>query len=246
MVVAKVATKAAAKKPMTAARKASRQRDKERKALKRAYAKAQSLASQASGETRKQLLQEAAKYERQIQASYYNKQTKSYTVNEKQFAAQVQQAKTEVAQRKARARSNTIAENARFTQMRKNEFAKAKLTDAQKAVKDAGGKPELTKEQRLARAESDFFYQATRELWLGGNVEQRNENIVAAMKGLRLESGKPVENLEDAFQYVKEHAKGKVPTEENIDEFDFDEQESEGDSPPPISLKQWRACGAQL
>ena len=83
----------------------------------------------------------------------------------------------------------------------------------------------------------------------------RNENIVAGLQGVRLQSGRPIQNLQDAVEYIKERYGEEYPTMEKTmkgrydTEADVDfqgEEERQDASPRPVSRKSLRAAGAKF
>lgn len=238
------AKKAATKAPR--AKTAADERYNERRRAKRAADRLAKQAKQQSGAAREKTLQLEAQLRDVIKGSY--KTEKGYQQSISDFRQSIQKGVEYEREQRSFLRPRSFAENQRLTNMRKAEFRKARLTDTQKSTRNAGGNPQLTSEQRLAQAEKDFFYSKTRELWIGGSEAMRDQNIVAKMQeyGLTFENGRQIENLEDAFQFIKEKNRQEIPTLENLDEFDVNEQETKSGSPRPISLKEWRSWRASV
>lgn len=145
---------------------------------------------------------------------------------------------------------DSLEENRRKTKAQEAYFRIASKTTSQH---DANI-PKNAK-QRLARAQQSFFYAATRVFWRSGSIEQRNENIVAALQGVILKSGRPIQNLQDAVEYVREQYAGSYPTMQMVIEGKVDtegnltflqEIEERDPSPKPISRKQIRSVRVNM
>lgn len=210
-----------------------------RRRAKRAEKKLERLAQQQTGKARKATLQKIADLQKKINESYFNFESKLYpsTIESINEAASVAQQEVYILQEQQR--SLTADEIRRINKMQMDYFKKGSLTEEQK---EAG--EERTPEQKLIRAEVDFFYKATRVFWDGGSTAMRNENILNALKDAKLENGKRVETLKDAFDFVKERYGDEFPSMDKVlkGKYDTDkdkefsgEQEFEDDSPLPIT-----------
>lgn len=208
----------------------------ERRRLKRAEARLQKAIKTQSGAERNATQKQIDILQRNIRESYQDKKTKTY----KKTAVQLRQVSENL-------REKSFAENERLTKMQENYFKSASLTPDQREANVS-----RTAQQRLARKEADFFYSKTQVLWERGDVERRNENIVAALEGKVLQSGAKVQNLSDAVQWVKEQFPEEYPTlkdakstvKDTLNDMEFQgESEEESTSPPPISRSQFRMLG---
>ena len=218
----------------------SRKRDNQRKRLRTLDRRLERLAQQQTGEALRQTRREQAKVQRAIKSSYYDRDKGKYNVAYEKLEARTRQPREYSQKIAQRNKPKKRPDNERITKMQVNYFRSANRTEAQKQA----GEP-LTQQQRLARAEQSFFLAATRVLWQGGSPNFRYENIVEGLQsyGVRLQSGRSIENLQDAVQFVKEQYGDRYPTMQMVEEgyFDIDETETIEDSPRALSRKRLRS-----
>lgn len=233
-----------------AKRKESQQRYNARRRARYAATKLEKQAQLQTGKNREQTLKQLRSLKKAIDASYIDKKTKQYKQTITQLESKTKTGLAYSQKLAARTKQLSEAENKRRTAMQVSYFKQAAKTEAQR---EAG--TSLTQQQKLARAEQSFFYSATRVLWQGGSPEYRNENIVAGLRGVHLSSGKPITNLQDAVEYVKERYADTYPTMDMVRKGRFDtdtdldflgEVEEIETSPRPISRKSLRAAGAKF
>lgn len=218
----------------------ARKRGNQRRRLKYADNNLEKLAKQQTGEALKQTRREQRRIKRAIKASYYDRDKGKYNTAYEKIEAKLNTSREYLQKQALRNKPKKEIENKRLSEMQKNYFRSAHRTEAQKQANAP-----LTNQQRLAKAEQIFFFSATRVLWQGGSPEMRYENVVEGLKsyGARLSSGRMVENLQDAVQFVKEQYGDKYPTMDKVKEgyYDFDESETIEDSPRAISRKKLRS-----
>lgn len=240
----KAAKKAASKKAARERTLSQNMYNARRRAL-RASNNLRKLAENQKGKARQNTLNRIAEINDKITHSFYDRKTKSYSISYDDFNNSINETKGIVQELRFQTRKLNFRENARLTKMQKSYFKMGSLTEEQRANKE-----ERTDEQLLARAEADFFYAATRVLWQGGSPELRDENIIAGLKGQRLENGQYVTNLQTAVQFIKEQYGDAYPTIDSIKKSgintDSDEQfageaEPEDDSPPGLTRSGLRA-----
>lgn len=217
----------------------SQKRYNQRRRLKYRENKLQELAKNQSGSALKETRKEIKRLQRAIKSSYYDRNKGKYKRSYNQLESKLQISTKYQQKLTNRIKPNKQQDNERITNIQKNYFRSAARTEAQKQA----GEP-LTQQQRLSRAEQEFFMKATRVLWQGGDTHMRYENIVAGLNsyGARLSNGRIVENLQDAVQYIKEIYGDAYPTMDKVKEgyFDYDESEVIEDSPRPLSAKRLR------
>ena len=208
-----------------------------RRRAKRALDRLNKQIGSATGEIKKELQQKATFLKQTIEGSRYDRKNKRYNVDYK-----------EVESRTEAARELTKAENRRKNEMLKAFWKSAKRTEAQKATKAP-----RTPEQRFARAEQAFVYKMTLPLWQGGDVELRDENILAALSKIKLpKKGRHISNMQDVADYLKQKYPNDYPTLDDFDENGFDintEENSPEDSNQNViapTLSMWRSVGADV
>ena len=254
---AKSAAKTATKTGKAIKKKPTKKRDRgdrskeyarynERRRAKRAAARLEKQAKAQSGKTRQETLSKATQLLERVAESYVDRATGQY----KRMVGELESFTTDANQfyqeRAQKMTSLSDQENARRSAMLKNYFRSASKTQAQLEDRDFN-----TPQQQLSRLEQSRFYAATKPLWMNGDARYRDENIIEAMSGIRLESGRYISNLQDAFEYIKQNdpnwptlekvMKGEIDT----DDYDFQgEQEEETGSPPVYTLSDFRAMGA--
>lgn len=225
--------------------KQSDERYNARRRAKRALTRLEKQVANQFGKAKQETIRYINQLSKAIKDSYIDKKSKQYKETVTQFENKTlsgRQFAKKVAEQNKRL---TAAENKRRTEMVKNYFKSAALTEGQR-LEDSGRTPE----QKLARAIQTQFYKDTRVLWQGGSPELRNENIIAGLQhyNAKLSNGKTVENLQDALDLMKELNPDNYPTMETIlkgewdtedDEFANDIEE-EAPSPPPVSRKAFR------
>lgn len=216
----------------------------ERRRAKRAAERLERAAKEQRGEARKESLAQARKLRQAVSESYQDKKTRTYKQSISQLESVTRSGRDYSYRVAQQQRSLSYEENLRRTQMLENYFRSASQTEAQRQA----GVPR-TDAQRLARAQSAFFYSKTRVLWQAGSPGMRNQNIVAGMEGIKLESGRPVQNLQDAFDFIAQEYADEFPTMEKLkkglintfDESFLNEEEYEDDSPEPITRMEFEA-----
>lgn len=217
----------------------ARKRNNQRKRMFYHRNKLQERAKLQSGVALKETQKEIKKIERAIKSSYFDRDKGKYTEGYNKLELKLQHTKEYQQTISARIKPNKQQDNERITNMQKNYFRSAARTEAQKQAGES-----LTQQQRLSRAEQSFFMAATRVLWQGGSPNMRYENIVAGLNsyGARLSSGRIVENLQDAVQFIKETYGDAYPTMDKVKEgyFDYDESEPIAKSSRPLSAKRLR------
>ena len=250
---AKGAAKSAAKKTTKTAKKRDRgdrskeyARYNERRRAKRAAERLEKQAKSQKGKIRQETLAKSVQLRQKISESYFDRQTRQYT----RAVGELERYTTESNQyyqiRAQQAMRLSEAENQRRNSMLQNYFRSAQKTQAQLEDKEFN-----TPQQQLARLEQSRFYAATKPLWMNGSPEYKNENIVEAMSGIRLDNGRPISNLQDAFEYIKNNdpnwptldkvMRGEIDTDDYY--FQGEEEEQDG-SPPVYTLADFRAMGA--
>ncbi len=243
---AKTIVKKAAKKasrPKTAAD----ERYNERRRAIRAAERLEKKAQLQSGKIKQETLKHVKSLKQAVKDSYFNRKTKQYNQTITQLELQVKSGREYAAKIAEQTRELSARENVRINRMVSNYFSQAVKSEAQRA-----GVEPVNPRQRLIQSQKNFFYGATKQLWFGGSAEMRNENILYGMRNFTLESGKRVQNLQDAIMWVKEHYPDRFPTDESenlyvsdtfADSVFSEEVELEDDSPPIISLQAFRAAG---
>lgn len=207
-----------------------------RRRAKRALDRLNKQIGSATGELKKELQQQATSIKQTIEGSRYDRKNKRYNVDYK-----------EVDRRTEASRELTKAENRRKNEMLKAFWKSSKRTEAQKATNAP-----RTPEQRLARAEQSFVYKMTLPLWQGGDVELRDENILAALSNIELPNGRHISNMQDVADYLKQKYPNDYPTLDDFAENGFDvnrEESSPEDSNQNViapTLSMWRSVGADV
>lgn len=251
--VAPIVAKAAAQGAKSATKKAPRpktdadRRYNERRKAKRAQERLEKQAKLQSGEALKETRKQINQLKKSIKGSYFDKEKKGYKQSLSEFRLEVKGGIEKSLKQSQAIKEKSFQQNQRLTRMQENYFNSATRTPEQREANVP-----RTSQQKLARNEANFFYSKTQVLWERGSVEMRNENIVAALQGQRLQSGAKVQNLQDAVQYIKEMFSQEYPTMESVNKTSFDtledttfnqESEDESISPPPISYAEFRALG---
>lgn len=222
----------------------------ERRRIKRAAERLAKQAKLQTGKIKQETLKHVNNLKQAVKDSYYNRQSKQYQQTITQLQTRTRSGREYERKIAEQTRERSFAENQRITKMQENYFRSASKTMAEKM--DETGP---TAQQRLVRMEQSFFYSKTRVLWLGGSESMRNENIVAGLRGIRLASGRTIQNLQDAVEWVKEQFPDEYPTLERVmkgvydtdnDTFFQDEEEAEDASPSPISRAEFRALGVSF
>lgn len=225
--------------------KESDERYNARRRAKRALTRLEKQVANQFGKAKQETTRYINQLRKAIKDSYIDKKSGQYKQTVEQFENKTlngRQFEKKIAEQNRRL---SEAENKRRTEMVKNYFRSAALTEGQRLA-DSGRTPE----QQLARTIQTQFYKDTRVLWQGGSPELRNENIVAGLQqyGATLSNGKKVENLQDALDLMMQMNPDNYPTMDKIlkgewdtEEDDFSgEVEEEAPSPPPVSRKAFR------
>lgn len=220
-----------------------------RRRAKRALERVNKQIGSASGELKKELQQQAASLKQTIEASRYDRKNKRYNVDYKEVDRRTEAARDFVYVKvTGQARELSKAENRRKNEMLKAFWKSAKRTEAQKATNVP-----RTPEQRFARAEQSFVYKMTLPLWQGGDVELRDENILAALSKIKLpKKGRHISNMQDVADYLKQKYPNDYPTYGDFVKNGFDvnsEESSPEDSNQNViapTLSMWRSVGADV
>lgn len=222
----------------------------ERRRIRRAAERLTKQAQLQAGKIKQETLKHVNNLKQAVRDSYYNRQNKQYKQTITQLQTRTRSGREYERKIAEQTRELSFEANQRHTKQQENYFRSAAKTEEQRA-----GNLDTTPAQKLARMEQSFFYSKTRILWLGGSESMRNENIVAAMNTLRLESGKRVSNLKDAVQWIKENYAEEYPTMERVmknmydtedDNFFQNEEEKRDGSDPPVSRSEWRELGVKF
>lgn len=139
--------------------------------------------------------------------------------------------------------------NGRINDLVIDFFRSDRLTASQKANGE-----KRTPKQQYARDIQAHFYEFTKPLWIRGDKAMRNENILAALSTAKLQSGKYVENMQDAILWVKENDGGTFPKIRNADNGQIDTtdstfaegEEQDSGSPPYMTQEAFRALGVSI
>lgn len=218
-----------------------------RRRAKRALERLNKQIGSATGELKKELQQQVISLKQTIEGSRYDKKNKRYNVDYKEVDRRTEAVRDFIVKDKRQARELTAKENERLNAMMRAYWASAKRTEAQKATNAP-----RTPEQRLARAEQSFVYKMTLPLWQGGDVELRDENILAALSNIELPNGRHISNMQDVADYLKQKYPNDYPTLDDFAENGFDvnrEESSPEDSNQNViapTLSMWRSVGADV
>ena len=219
-----------------------------RRRAKRALERFNKQIGSATGELKKELQQQVTSLKQTIEASRYDKKNKRYNVDYKEVDRRTEAVRDFVYGKvTGHARELSKAENRRKNEMLKAFWKSAKRTEAQKATNAP-----RTPEQRFARAEQSFVYKMTLPLWQGGDVELRDENILAALSNIELPNGRHISNMQDVADYLRQLYPSDYPTLDDFDENGFDvnsEESSPEDSNQNViapTLSMWRSVGADV
>lgn len=218
-----------------------------RRRAKRALERFNKQIGSATGELKKELQQQAASLKQTIEGSRYDRKNKRYNVDYKEVDRRTEEVRDFIVKVKRHARELSKAENRRKNEMLKSFWRSAKRTEAQKATNAP-----RTAEQRLARAEQSFVYKMTLPLWQGGDVELRDENILAALSNIELPNGRHISNMQDVADYLKYLYPNDYPTYGDFVKNGFDvnrEESSPEDSNQNViapTLSMWRSVGADV
>lgn len=216
-----------------------------RRRAKRALDRLNKQIGSATGELKKELQQQVTSLKQTIEGSRYDKKNKRYNVDYRVVDRRTEAVRDFIAKDKRQARELTAKENERLNAMMRSYWASAKRTEAQKATNAP-----RTPEQRLARAEQSFVYKMTLPLWQGGDVELRNENIIAALSKIKLKNGRHISNMQDVADYLKQLYPNDYPTYGDFVGFDVNSEErNPEDSDPDViapTLSMWRSFGANV
>lgn len=218
-----------------------------RRRAKRALERLNKQIGSATGELKKELQQQVTSLKQTIEASRYDRKNKRYNVDYKEVDRRTEAVRDFNVKVKRHARELSKAENRRKNEMLKAFWGSAKRTEAQKATNAP-----RTPEQRFARAEQSFVYKMTLPLWQGGDVELRDENILAALSKIKLPNGRHISNMQDVADYLRQLYPNDYPTLDDFDENGFDvnsEESSPEDSNQNViapTLSMWRSVGADV
>lgn len=218
-----------------------------RRRARRALERLNKQIGSATGELKKELQQQATSIKQTIEGSRYDRKNKRYNVDYKEVDRRTEVVRDFIVKVKRHARELSKAENRRKNEMLKSFWRSSKRTEAQKATNAP-----RTPEQRLARAEQSFVYKMTLPLWQGGDVELRDENILAALSNIELPNGRHISNMQDVADYLRQLYPNDYPTLDDFDENGFDvnrEESSPEDSNQNViapTLSMWRSVGADV
>ena len=219
-----------------------------RRRAKRALERFNKQIGSATGELKKELQQQVASLKQTIEGSRYDRKNKRYNVDYRVVDRRTEAVRDFIVKDKRQARELTAKENERLNAMMRAYWASAKRTEAQKATNAP-----RTPEQRFARAEQSFVYKMTLPLWQGGDVELRDENILAALSKIKLpKKGRHISNMQDVADYLKQLYPNDYPTYSDFAENGFDvnrEESSPEDSNQNViapTLSMWRSVGADV
>lgn len=219
-----------------------------RRRAKRALERLNKQIGSVTGELKKELQQHATSLKQTIEGSRYDRNNKRYNVDYRVVDRRTEAVRDFIVKDKRQARELTAKENERLNAMMRAYWASAKRTEAQKATNAP-----RTPEQRLARAEQSFVFKMTLPLWQGGDVELRDENILAALSKIKLpKKGRHISNMQDVADYLKQKYPNDYPTLDDFAENGFDvnrEESSPEDSNQNViapTLSAWRSVGADV
>ena len=219
-----------------------------RRRAKRALDRLNKQIGSATGELKKELQQQAISLKQTIEGSRYDKKNKRYNIHYREVDSRTEAVRDFIVKDKGPARELTAKENERKNAMIRAFWKSAKRTEAQKATNAP-----RTPEQRFARAEQSFVYKMTLPLWQGGDVELRDENILAALSKIKLpKKGRHISNMQDVADYLKQKYPNDYPTYGDFAENGFDvnrEESSPEDSDQNViapTLSMWRSVGADV
>lgn len=218
-----------------------------RRRAKRALDRLNKQIGSATGELKKELQQQATSLKQTIEGSRYDRKNKRYNVDYRVVDRRTEAVRDFIVKVKRHARELSKAENRRKNEMLKSFWRSSKRTEAQKATNAP-----RTPEQRLARAEQSFVYKMTLPLWQGGDVELRDENILAALSNIELPNGRHISNMQDVADYLRQLYPNDYPTLDDFAENGFDvnrEESSPEDSNQNViapTLSAWRSVGADV
>lgn len=218
-----------------------------RRRAKRALDKLNKQIGTATGELKKELQQQVTSLKQTIEGSRYDRKNKRYNVDYRVVARRTEAVRDFIVKDKSQVRELTAKENERLNAMMRAYWASAKRTKAQKATNAP-----RTPEQRFVRAEQSFVYKMTLPLWQGGDVELRDENILAALSKIKLKNGRHISNMQDVADYLKQKYPNDYPTYGDFAENGFDvnrEESSPEDSNQNViapTLSMWRSVGADV
>ena len=191
--------------------------------------------------------QQVTSLKQTIEGSRYDRKNKRYNIDYKEVDRRTEAVRDFNVKVKRHARELSKVENRRKNEMLKSFWRSAKRTEAQKATNAP-----RTPEQRLARAEQSFVYKMTLPLWQGGDVELRDENILAALSKIKLPNGRHISNMQDVADYLKQKYPNDYPTYGDFVKNGFDvnsEESSPEDSNQNViapTLSMWRSVGADV
>ena len=218
-----------------------------RRRAKRALDRLNKQIGSATGALKKELQQQVTSLKQTIEGSRYDRKNKRYNVDYKEVDRRTEAVRGFIVEVKRHVRELSKAENRRKNEMLKSFWRSAKRTEAQKATNAP-----RTPEQRLARAEQSFVYKMTLPLWQGGDVELRDENILAALSNIELPNGRHISNMQDVADYLRQLYPNDYPTLDDFAENEFDvnrEESSPEDSNQNViapTLSMWRSVGADV
>ena len=222
----------------------------ERRRARRALEKMREKTSLQRGSALEQTQRNIQALSAQIENSLYDRKTKSYKQSLEQLRTVSSAAREEVARLSEMTRERSLSENIRINDMVMDYFRSASYTSSQK---EAGTAKSI--EQQYARDVSEHFYSTTAPLWRGGDKGMINENILAALENVTLSSGRRVQNLQDAMEWVREtYGEASWPRRRSVENGEVDTsdggfgsvQEEQGGSPPYITVTELRRMGVNI
>lgn len=232
-------------------RKRDRTREYARNKVRRALTRLEKQVEKQRGDVRAETNKEIRTLRKAIENSFYNRDTKSYTLATDKLTNIATTSRERVEKFERYLHVDSAAVNRRKTMQMEAYFRRSAYTEAQRE----GNLPK-TPEQRLIRAEQNFFYRKTQTIWQGNvtDMNLRNEYIINTLKesGITLKTGRLVQNLTDAVDYVKEMFPSEYPTMDKIKENpnygdDFDNgEESIETSPEKLKYTELVRLGVKL
>lgn len=246
---AKQGAKQAAKKAAKSTAKRDRTREYARNKARRALTRLEKQVEQQKGGTKAETKQQIRELRETINNSFYNRETKSYMISTDKLSNIATSSRERVEQFERYLHTDSDLVNQRKTRQMEAYFRSASLSEAQRQSGER-----KTPEQRLARAQQEFFYRMTQTIWQGNTTpDDRNNYIVDVLRNsnVRLESGRKVQNLTDAVQYIQETfpnfpTMNDVLANPNLGETFEDSFEYTEVSPDMPNYSEWKRLGVNL
>lgn len=222
----------------------------ERRRARRALEKMREKASLQRGSALEQTQRNIQVLSAQIENSLYDRKTKRYKQSLEQLRTVSSAAREEVLRLSEMTRERSLSENIRINDMVMDYFRSDKITQSQREAGQG-----RTIEQQYARDVQSYFYNATKPLWVAGSKGMINQNILAALENVTLSSGKRVQNLQDAMEWVREtFGEENWPKRRSVENGEVDTsdggfgsvQEEQGGSPPYVTVTELRRMGVNI